>query len=333
MQLKVKSMESRIFNLLVAFFHLFGKLQVADSQSKEPISTSSYSRKLDSRIIGGTIVKSDRYPYFSWLHIQVSSFGPSDSGFCGGSLIAPDVVMSAAHCIEYAIKIDVWVNSTSRDYNGYEFYRNSIRTVTHPAYKPYNGVHQHDIGLIFLNSPVNGVELLRWNRNESLPASRSTVTAIGFGATGLPTIPPGTAPVSISSYLPEELMETSFKTITNAECMKRAGSWRVKTSDLCSYDEKKGVCFGDSGGPLLLPSSTSQGNVQIGIVSRSASSSYEPVCIKAGIPQVFTRVSYYTAWIDENICKFSTYKPSNCPSMKPINKRPTAKPTMRKLST
>jgi secreted trypsin-like serine protease len=321
-------MERSLSNLLFVLFHLFGHLQLALSNSEVPFSESIFSRELESRIIGGTIAKSARYPYYSWLHIQGSSFGATDSGFCGGSLIAPDVVMTAAHCIQYAIKVDVWVNSTSRNYNGYEYYRNSNQTVTHPGYRPYYGIYQNDIGLIILNAPVNGVPLLRWNRNHSLPAKHAIVTAIGFGATGLPTLSPGTAPVSISSYLPEKLMEASFRTITNVECIKRAGSWRVQDSDLCSYDAKKGGCFGDSGGPLFLPSSNSRNNVQLGILSRSASPSYEPICIKAGVPQIFTRVSYYTAWIDETICKYSKYKPSTCPAMTTIKKRPTAKPTM-----
>jgi secreted trypsin-like serine protease len=319
-------MEGRFFNLLFVVYHLFGKVQLALSESEEALSASTFSRDLESRIIGGKIAKSAGYPFYSWLHIQVSPF---DSGFCGGTLIAPDVVLTAAHCIEYAMNVDVWVNSTSHAYSGYEHYRNSIQKVTHPGYQPYNGIYQNDIGMIILNSSVNGVPLLRLNRNGSLPASRSNVTAIGFGAIDLPMFSPGAAPVSISSYLPEKLMEASFQTITNVECTKRAGSWRVQDSDLCSYDAKKGVCFGDSGGPLLLPIGNSRNKVQVGIISRSASPSYEPICIKAGIPQIYTRVSYYTAWIDETICKFSKYKPSTCPTMKPIIKGPITMPMVK----
>lgn len=47
---------------------------------------------VDPRIIGGTPTDGQEYPFF----VQADT---AESGFyCGGSLIAPDVVLSAAHC-------------------------------------------------------------------------------------------------------------------------------------------------------------------------------------------------------------------------------------------
>lgn len=317
-------MTTRITNSICVLFFFLGRLQLSVFASEKNIISESIidSRKLKSRIIGGTIAKSNMYPFYTWLNIQM--YGLSESSWCGGSLIAPDVVMTAAHCIQSVISIDAWVNSTSRNYNGFEHFRKSIRTLAHPKYQPMNGNYQNDIGLVFLDSPVSDVPLVQLNKNQSLPGlTQAKVTAIGLGLTFLNFS-------STESGFPDYLMEASFQAISYVECIKNAGSWMIPESDLCCYDEKKGVCFGDSGGPLLLPSSTSQNNVQVGIVSRSSKFSWEPICVKAGVPQVFTRVSYYHAWIQDNICKFSKVKPSSCTTVKPNTRRPTSKPIVKK---
>jgi secreted trypsin-like serine protease len=43
------------------------------------------------KIIGGSVATAGQFPY------QVGIF-LDGTGFCGGSLIAPDVVLTAAHC-------------------------------------------------------------------------------------------------------------------------------------------------------------------------------------------------------------------------------------------
>jgi hypothetical protein len=45
-----------------------------------------------SRIINGQNAPQDRYPYF------VALFDKNDNLRCGGTLIAPNIVLSAAHC-------------------------------------------------------------------------------------------------------------------------------------------------------------------------------------------------------------------------------------------
>ena len=53
----------------------------------------SHERVFKERIIGGFQTPMERYPYT----VSLQSTG-IDGHFCGGSLIAPDVVLSAAHC-------------------------------------------------------------------------------------------------------------------------------------------------------------------------------------------------------------------------------------------
>jgi secreted trypsin-like serine protease len=152
-------------------------LQISLSDS-HGIRASKVSRDL---IIGGKDADPKVYPFFTWLNIEVDSFSSSLSS-CGGTLIHSDVVMTAAQCIYGKKNIDVWVNSTSSKISEFEYLRQAKQIVTHPSYsRSKNG---NDIGLIFLDSPVNNVPLARLNRNTSVPGNvRSLVTAIGFGRT------------------------------------------------------------------------------------------------------------------------------------------------------
>jgi secreted trypsin-like serine protease len=134
-------------------------------------------------IIGGSKADATKYPFFALLTFDLGSF-PSSSipTSCGGTLINSDVVMTSARCLNDAESIDVWVNSTSRDYSEYEYFRTSKRIVTHPKYVQYSS--GNDISLIFLDSPVKNVPVVQINRDSAVPGDKRTlVTAIGFGRT------------------------------------------------------------------------------------------------------------------------------------------------------
>ena len=77
----------RLLHQVVSF--LFLDLQILGNlKCSHPCTTRLQDGK-ESRIIGGHVVNSLRYPYFSLMW---------GSGVCGGVLIAPDIVLSAAHC-------------------------------------------------------------------------------------------------------------------------------------------------------------------------------------------------------------------------------------------
>jgi trypsin len=99
------------------------------------------------------------------------------------------------------------------------------------------------------------------------------------------------------TFFPGELEENiklqwlKKRTFTNQECVERmGGAFEIYDSTLCAFSGKisRGVCSGDSGGPLAA------NNQLIGVVS------FATLCA-TGIPDGYARVSFYYDWIQKNI--------------------------------
>ena len=121
-----------------------------------------------SRIVGGVVVTDpSKYPF------MVKGSG------CGGSLVAPDVVLSAAHC-EGGFDISVRVGSILRNSGGQEVETLKSEEVVHPNFDDYT--LENDIMLIKLKEEVDFTPI-PINFDSSHPAvdSNAVLTVIGFG--------------------------------------------------------------------------------------------------------------------------------------------------------
>ena len=245
------------------------------------------------RIIGGYEAVEDRYPY------AVSLRGPLGH-YCGGSLIAREVVLTAAHCRGVAYSSAVVGRHDLGEYNDGDTF--AIRAeLPHPEYDEL--LSSYDYMLLFL---VGGyadagedVVTARLNSDPHVPAPGGDVTVVGWGDTDISDVVEDVSDV---------LMKVRVRVVSNDECGSVEGGGysyegRITDSMLCAWSDGRDSCQGDSGGPLVIRGGGGDGrsDVQVGIVSWGVGCAYDR------FPGIYARVSMAYDWIEREVCAGSDH--------------------------
>merc|ERR1711973_835895 len=94
----------------------------------------------DGRIVGGSLASQGQFPYQAAVYID-------DRYFCGGTLLASDWVLCAAHCTTGSASIRVTMGDLDRsDNSGFEQESTSANIITHEDY--IAAVTRNDISVI-----------------------------------------------------------------------------------------------------------------------------------------------------------------------------------------
>ncbi|MGJ5830744.1 S1 family serine peptidase [Streptomyces ossamyceticus] len=229
-----------------------------------------------AQIIGGTEKPDGSYPFMAALLIKGKG-KPLDRHFCGGSLLSPDVVMTAAHCVDDVKpkQIETVVGRTVLSSKKQGHLRN-IRTITiHPR---YNG--DYDVAFLELDKPVYGIAPVNLPTpgTDALirPGSKATVAGWGNTDTEVPTHP-------------DRLRAVNVPIVSHIECKATYSNYNKKVH-VCAGVEGKDSCQGDSGGPLFRTLKGRKGVYQIGVVS------YGDGCAAQGAPGVYTYTGSAQLW-------------------------------------
>ena len=280
------------------------------------------------RVIGGNQVKRGTAPYQAQIYSNFTGYSPAERGGremwemqhrCGGTLIAPNWVLTAAHCItqeqvdrDYRVRIGA---TNLRVGDGPSF--RIDRMVRHADYK--DDTHLQDIALVHFVGDARGLKTVdlhddkdgvlldhpRYNARRGVVQGRQvlrrvdatrtesefqTSFALGWGKT-LPG--PEGRPSVVLTRVPLDVMY-------DPEC-RRTEYYRLRTgpTTVCAARIGKDTCTGDSGGPLMLTVDrrkpddveSARTTTQIGIVS------WGKGCAQEGSPGVYTRITAYRDWI------------------------------------
>ncbi|KAM6042937.1 duodenase-1-like [Theristicus caerulescens] len=236
----------------------------------------------EGRIIGGREAKPHSRPYMAYLSIQ----NGTHEFACGGFLVRPDAVLSAAHCVAGKTEVNITVTLGAHDItNKKERSRKEFPVhhwVIHPNYS--EDTIENDIMLLKLKPRAKLTKEVSYIRlpshNESVEPGTLCEVA-GWGST------------STTEEETSVLMEVDLKVQSEKVCQKYFETNYLEPSVICAGDEdlKKEAFHGDSGGPLVC-----NGKAH-GIVSYG-----RRYCI---FPEVFTRVSYFEPWIRKELRKFA----------------------------
>jgi hypothetical protein len=249
-----------------------GGLGTIGSVSPEDVVERS---RFNTRIVGGQPVKSGSY---EWM----VSLQDGGDHYCGGSLISPTYVLTAAHCLYGYPKPEAVKIGLDR-LSGKGITRKVRRVILHPD---YDGDSPADIAVMELSESVDNVAPVALSSGGKGEAAGTTVKVIGWGL-----MKEG------GNSLPDQLMGVEVPIVSKDTCTAKGAYPKdsIFNENICAGFQKGGKdsCQGDSGGPLFFES----GNVveQVGVVS------WGEGCARKNKYGVYARVSSYLNWIESKV--------------------------------
>lgn len=195
-------------------------------------------------VYGGKSVEDNRDAFMAVIRMNGSLH-------CGGTVIAPQYVLTAAHCVDGYDARNFEVRVGSRDQRA----GTAIgvrRGVVHPRYKTTNGLY--DAAVLELVRPVPpSVPRITLATAASEPLERpgTEVVVAGWGA------------LFYQGPAPNMMREAPLTVRTDSHC--NGSDAAASAVEVCAAGFMKSPCYGDSGGPLFYRGPRMK--VQIGIVS------------------------------------------------------------------
>jgi len=212
---------------------------------------------LSSAVVNGVEAEPGEFPWQASLSPDASLTNGTHYHICGGSLIHPNWVMTASHCVTNTneMSIILGAHNIEQSESTYQTFR-TVQIIMHPNYNDFT--LDNDIALLELDRPaqlndfVQVIPLATEAQMPSLASPGTELTVSGWGELA-------------NGQYPSILQEVSEPVIEQDKCnrMYRGG---VTNNMMCVGDGGGGSCYGDSGGPLVT-SLSSAPMYQIGIVS------------------------------------------------------------------
>ncbi|OED62362.1 serine protease [Vibrio splendidus ZS-139] len=255
------------------------------------LSSTSVLADVSARIINGKEATQGNWPFMAALVSR--NVNAYDGQFCGASFIGERYVLTAAHCVEGNGRedLDVVIGVSNLSASQATQHRYAVDNIYVHEY--YNSAATgNDIAIIELaekpaESVVNLVDgYVRGNLNDG-----QMLMVMGWGDQD--------ASDGYSSK--SELYQVNVPLVNQYQCntVPYSGYSSIGSDAFCAGYSDGGYdsCQGDSGGPIVV--STNGTYEQLGIVS------WGKGCAQANAYGVYTNISYFDDWIDEQKAGFS----------------------------
>lgn len=240
------------------------------------------------RIVGGRTSPIEQYPYLVEIELDFDHH-------CGGSIISPYVIVTAAHCFHKTLppkRYQVRAGSSLRGRGGSVHYVENF--IQHPEYQK-GGSYSHDLAILKLENPIKldnktKKSIKMFESGEEIKHGAKAVTA-GWGR------------LSADGPGPDELQSLQLVVVGKKDCSKIWSDFFFKEGMICATSPNDNViessCHGDSGGPLIV------NDTLAGVVSFGSEG-----CINKPSPEIYAEIAYMRDWIDKEFVKISEEKVS-----------------------
>jgi hypothetical protein len=273
-----------------------------------PVAWELDSARLEQGIIGGVASQPGEYPAVGVLlvHGEDPYFGEFGSMACTATLVAPDAILLAAHCVDtsvyYGMDVDFYfsfsenVQSFGAPGRPLTFPADTytvIDSVKHPDFtmsafettEPISGPGlYYDVAVAFLDEPVTDrspAMVMGPNDSDAIVVN-TPVEIVGYGM----------RTAEYDPYNPDP--EDSGIKYHADTFINEVGATEMQIGDVDPAPQK---CHGDSGGPTFLDYNDGMTPVQrlVGITSHAYD---ESDCLRGGVD---TRVDAYRDWIEDEL--------------------------------
>ncbi|MFD5482666.1 trypsin-like serine protease [Streptomyces hawaiiensis] len=262
---------------------------VAGKTSKTSLGANTAPSRIDPKVIGGNETTISTAPWMTQLHYYddrgTSSTGDDIGFFCGGAVVAPTKILTAAHCVKgYNWNANgAVVTGTSQlpSADGTDLHGGTVTGVwrqwNHPSYNATT--IDNDIAVLTLPVPVKATPIRMTTSGDTASYAAGTSAKVyGWGRTS-----------STSDDISETLKTATLPMQSDTTCAGAYGADFVKGHMVCAGKPATGsdtgtvsACNGDSGGPLVV------NNRIVGVVSWGVTD-----CVAKGAYSVFAKVSSY----------------------------------------